>query len=312
MLTKIKTLPQELQKVAEIELGEIPARIPDDLQALKIWIEQAPHLKARLDAQFLIQYLRGCKFSLEKTKSKIDLFFTLKTKFPILFNVTDINDPQFRTYFNYGFGLPLPRPLYDNGARIFFIKFEGPVAQGLVDIEQLFSVIDSMHEIMLMDDPYVGINGIIYLMDLKNISLNMISKFTPSFLKKAVQFYEKSLPFRIKSINIINTPGIFHSVLRILLPLFSEKIRQRITVYGDNYEGLRNIIPNQYLPIELGGENGCSAELVKDFEKKLLEYENYFKENMSYGTNELLRPGKPIDFESLYGLGGSFRKLEVD
>lgn len=62
----------------------------------------------------------------------------------------------------------------------------------------------------------------------------------------------------------------------------------------------------------MGGENGTTEEHLREFEKKWLEYENYFKENANYGTNELLRPGKPIDFDSLYGLGGSFRKLVVD
>lgn len=102
MLLKLKPLPAELEKVAEIELGEIKTRIPEDLRVLKNWIEQTPHLNARLEEQFLIQFLRGCKYSLEKAKNKIDLFFTLKTKFPVLFNTTDVNDKHFRTIYNYG------------------------------------------------------------------------------------------------------------------------------------------------------------------------------------------------------------------
>lgn len=101
-MANIKTLPTELQKVAETELCEVTARIPSDLQALKDWIGQEPHLNARLDDQFLIQFLRGCKYSLEQAKVKIDLFFTLKSQFPGMFNATDVNDANFRKIFNYG------------------------------------------------------------------------------------------------------------------------------------------------------------------------------------------------------------------
>lgn len=90
------------------------------------------------------------------------------------------------SYFSYG--LPLPTPLHGNGARIFFIKFEGDIAKDLVDMEELYTAINAMHEIILMDDPYACINGILYVIDLKDISLNMALKFTPSFLQKLCLF----------------------------------------------------------------------------------------------------------------------------
>lgn len=101
-MANIKILPKELQKVAEIELGEISNKVDANLQILKTWIEQQPHLNARLDDQFLIQYLRGCKYNLERAKIKLDLFYTLKSKFPALFNVTDVNNSKFKRLYNLG------------------------------------------------------------------------------------------------------------------------------------------------------------------------------------------------------------------
>lgn len=125
--------------------------------------------------------------------------------------------------------MPLPQPLKDHGCRIFFMKFDGDIGKGLIDIEDLFQVVNAMHEIFMLDDPYACINGIVYILDLKQITLNMAAKFTPSFLRKIVQFYEKSLPLRIKSVHLINTPGFFHGVLSILLPLLTEKLRKRVS-----------------------------------------------------------------------------------
>ncbi|GBP10037.1 hypothetical protein EVAR_73621_1 [Eumeta japonica] len=85
-----------------------------------------------------------------------------------------------------------------------------------------------------------------------------------------------------------------------------------VFIHSDDFTNEETGIPLKYLPTYLGGQNGSAEEHVKEFEKKFLEYESYFKENANYGTNELLRPVKPIDFDGIYGLGGSFRKLDVD
>lgn len=81
----IRPLNEELQKVAKEELNEVESRIGEDIVVLRTWIEKQPHLKARKDDQFLVSFLRGCKYSLEKAKSKVDHFYTLKTMIPELF-----------------------------------------------------------------------------------------------------------------------------------------------------------------------------------------------------------------------------------
>lgn len=86
----------------------------------------------------------------------------------------------------------------------------------------------------------------------------------------------------------------------------------QLYAYDENYDEIYKRIPKKYFPIEYGGENGSRIELSKEYDKKWLQYAEYFKENANYGTQEHLRPGKPIDFNSLYGLGGSVRKLELD
>lgn len=180
-----------------------------------------------------------------------------------------------------------------------------------------------------MGDPYACINVIIYILNLKDINLNMASKFTPTFVNNFIQYLEKSLPLRIKHIHMINTPKVFQNIVKIVLSVCSEKIRKRvhifinlylfklfnficlqIYVYGTNFEEIFKIIPQKYLPKELSGENGSIKEIVKDFNKKWLEYEEYFRENANYGTNELLRSDGAIDINTLHGLEGSYRKVD--
>ena len=91
--------------------------VQEDLQALRSWLEKSPHLKearqgdtmlhistrfsinckAKLfcsdlmdlfemfsDDGKLLQFLRGCKFSLERTKEKLDLYNSCRSKLPII------------------------------------------------------------------------------------------------------------------------------------------------------------------------------------------------------------------------------------
>lgn len=78
----IRSLCDELKKVAKEELNEVEDCIGDNIEALRDWIHKQRHLKARTDDQFLVAFLRGSKYSLEKAKAKIDYFYTFKTLMP--------------------------------------------------------------------------------------------------------------------------------------------------------------------------------------------------------------------------------------
>jgi hypothetical protein len=84
MSLKIRELSPELQKIAYEDLNEVPERIPEVLNQFKEWIRKSPHLKVNEDDQFLVNFLRGCKYSLEKAKHKLDLFYTVRTHAPDL------------------------------------------------------------------------------------------------------------------------------------------------------------------------------------------------------------------------------------
>lgn len=101
-MVNIRPISPELQKKAIEELNEDPARIEKDIEAFREWIRKSQHIKGRTDDQFLITFLRGCKYSLEKAKQKYDLYFTLKTHAPELFKNRDPLDPKIRAAIRQG------------------------------------------------------------------------------------------------------------------------------------------------------------------------------------------------------------------
>ncbi|KAF2879513.1 hypothetical protein ILUMI_26655 [Ignelater luminosus] len=81
----IRPLPSKLQEKAEKELNEDTNRINEDLEHIEEWLKKQPHLNVRKDPQFLISFLRCSKFSLQRTKEKLDFFYTMKTLTPEFF-----------------------------------------------------------------------------------------------------------------------------------------------------------------------------------------------------------------------------------
>ncbi|XP_075166947.1 retinol-binding protein pinta-like [Haematobia irritans] len=309
-MVNVRPLPEDLQEAAA-KIGETPTRLVEDLTALKEWITQQPHLKANMDDQFLVAFLRGCKYSLERAKSKIDRFFTMRSKYPELFAPTDVDDPKFRELLRLGLFLYLPTPLHGNGPRISFMR-AGVYSTDKYTAEEIMRVAHALQEIQFYEDDYALVNGIVFVGDFEKSTMSHFMQWTPSIMKKMTVYDEEAVPLRPKASHFINTVRGFEPLFNMIKPMLSPKQQSRLFIHGNKIDLLTKEIPLKYLPKEYGGENGSIEEIVVAWEKKIDEYRDYFKRSMDYGTDEKLRLGKAIDFDSLFGIDGSFRKLNVD
>lgn len=88
-MPELRPISADLARLAAEELNEDPEKVQSDIDILRNWIDQTPHLKSRTDDQFLVAFLRGCKYSLEKAKQKLDLFYTVRTHAPELIRDRD-------------------------------------------------------------------------------------------------------------------------------------------------------------------------------------------------------------------------------
>lgn len=98
----IRPLNFELQKVARDELNEDSDKIEEALKVFREWIVKVPHLRSRVDDQFLIAFLRGCKYDLEAAKLKLDMFYSLRTYMPELMLDRDPMDQKLRSIIRLG------------------------------------------------------------------------------------------------------------------------------------------------------------------------------------------------------------------
>lgn len=88
----------------------------------------------------------------------------------------------------------------------------------------------------------------------------------------------------------------------------------QINIHGHDFESLYQKIPKHLMPSDggYGGEGGTIQSIIEYWEKRLIENRDFYLEESNYGVDEKKRPGNSKSAESLFGLEGSFRKLEFD
>ncbi|GAB0090863.1 hypothetical protein DMENIID0001_056310 [Sergentomyia squamirostris] len=309
-MTNLRPLPELLQLKAMKENNEVPERIQDDLMALRSWIEKQPHLRARTDDQFLVAFLRGCKYSMEQVKKKIDLYYSSRSAFKEIISDRDPLTDENVDIIQSGRILPLLEPLGSEGPSIAIFRF------GHWDLSKL-KIIDGFRfygmiiDILLLEDDHLTISGGIGIFDFANVPMTHFLQFTPTFVKKVMVIYQDAMPVRLKGFHCINTTPGFEIMFNLFKGFLNEKNRNKVYVHSD-LESLYKHIPQKHLPTEYGGEGGSIKDLTTCWENKFLEYRDYLMEESKYGTDEKKRPGLPKTEETLFGIDGSFRKLNVD
>nr|CAG4636928.1 EOG090X04DJ [Ceriodaphnia reticulata]SVE72871.1 EOG090X04DJ [Ceriodaphnia reticulata] len=83
-------------------------------------------------------------------------------------------------------------------------------------------------------------------------------------------------------------------------------------VHGDDYESLYKEISKEVLPKDYGGENMSIAELTAYWKKKCEDNREFLIAQSKMKSDESKRPGRPKTSDELFGIEGSFRKLNVD
>ncbi|XP_072934251.1 alpha-tocopherol transfer protein-like [Epargyreus clarus] len=298
----------EMWKKIRVELNEDVNTRDRDLEAIKDWMRKQPHLPDEWDEGRIMTFLRGCSFSLEKCKRKLDMYFTMRAACPEFFTNRDINSQELRDLMTKAQGPPLPG-LTPNGRRV-------TICRGLdknIETHQLneaFKLAMMIGDIRLLEE-VEGVAGDIYILDASIVAPSHLGKLSPSAVKKFLICVQEAYPVKLKEVHIVNTSPIIETVVNLVKPFLKEKIKNRIFIHTD-INTLYEHVPKEMLPAEYGGNSGSINDINEAWVKKMEEYKDWFKAQESIKANEALRPGKPTNYDELFGIDGSFRQLSID
>ncbi|XP_071526866.1 alpha-tocopherol transfer protein-like isoform X3 [Panulirus ornatus] len=304
------TLSEELQQRAKEEINEDPERRAQDIEHIRDWLKHQPHIKARTDDWTILRFLRGCKFSLERTKEKLDMYYTCKTLCPEWYKNRDPQDKKLRSILELGVMLPLPG--YDHLGRKVVLGRWGIYDPRQVNVDDMMKASCMVFDTMVEEDEQACLTGFVIVGDCGDLTLAHVMGFTPPVVQKIMVLYQEGYPVRPKGLNYINTPAAFDTVFNIFKSFMKEKMKRRVHIHGSDLESLYKEVPKEVLPVEYGGTNGTIEEIKKYWLDRVDARRDWLLDDENYGVDESKRPGKAKTSADLFGIEGSFRKLTVD
>ncbi|KAL7018235.1 hypothetical protein ACKWTF_010684 [Chironomus riparius] len=240
------------------------------------------------------------------------MFYTVRTHAPELVGKRDGLDERTLEILRLGVIVPISKSQPD-GPVIEIIR-PGSYDAEKFHIEEILRAFMLINDLMLIENDNLAVVGSLSIIDLKNVTLGHLLQMQPSIIKKMTMLSQEGSPIRQKGIHYVNTPPGFEKVFNIFVSFMNEKMKKRVFVHGNDMESLfKSGIPKDILPKEYGGECESIDAIVQHWEQKIKDnYERLVEDVKLYKVDERKRIGKTKNPESLFGIDGTFRKLEID
>ncbi|GLH12026.1 Alpha-tocopherol transfer protein-like protein [Gryllus bimaculatus] len=290
-------------------LREDPRLSRADLDYLKEWHKKQPHLPPMTDIQF-IKFLHCNYYSLEKCKVCIDKYFTLRTHAPDMFSNRDVLLPVNAAQEQFTLVVDIPKRDC-NGYRVI-----GLGLQPAADLSDLVParaalVAFAMMDLLVREWPICP--GYTFVLDAANLQLGHIAKASVPLLKKMLTYVQEAAPIRMKIVHVININPVVEKVMLLIKPFLGEELQKMLKFHSGSMESFYEALPRDMLPHEFGGTSGSAVEYHRKLFKQLKEKrEELIEEEKLQQVNENLRPGRAKDAGEVFGMEGSFKKLDID
>ncbi|KAJ3643788.1 hypothetical protein Zmor_026476 [Zophobas morio] len=245
------------------------AQVKEDVELIKSWKQKQPHLPENISDDFIARIFLRNKFRVERTKEKLDNYFTLRGYHDDL--VKDLENivpsKHFITH------LPMPK-LTPNHERVIIMKLINRDAE-VYDMKELIKLDLAVTEILLQYDDSIGVR---YVIDFGGFTLKHLTKWNPVLLLKNVTLVEKAYSCRIMGVHCVNFPEFAGKILGILKTVLRSKIYDKLKI-DSGLESLCEAMPKECLPSEYGGSCSNIHSLLKKWDEVFHNHRNFFLES---------------------------------
>ncbi|KAG5900101.1 hypothetical protein JTB14_016070 [Gonioctena quinquepunctata] len=274
------------------------------VESIKNWFKIQSHLPELPSDALILSFLVTNKFIIEKTKTKLDMYYTIRSLLPECFRNKSPSLPHMQKTSNIVYYCPLPKLTRDL-LRVNVMKLMGDTDH--FDSYNLFAYIMNINEIKLQEDLSLGE---ILIADLEHLQIAHLRKFTPIHMKKAETILKKVFSNRIKGIHILNYPSFADTLLGIVKSVLNNKMISRIHLHS-SVDSLLKDIPADILPSDYGGDERSLSKLHEQWKLKLDEHKDRFDTLEAIHVKEDLRPSE-LKNDNILGYYGHFKKLDID
>ncbi|KYN39651.1 Alpha-tocopherol transfer protein [Trachymyrmex septentrionalis] len=267
------------KEYAATHLNETDETRETTIAEIRRWINDEMHIQ--IDDFLILRFLRVCKFNLEKTKTRIQNYYKLRSDLPEWFTNTDPFQPELQELINMGLYLPLRKP--DNQGRLVLIVRTTLHNPRIHKESDIFKIGVMMVELAMKNRAIAtsaSVYGLSFINDAINPTIHQIFQLgRPSVLKKIAHTWQNCYPMRFQLINVINAPMFLDIPIKIFKSFLSEKINKRLHVYSHMMQSCFKDIPVDILPVEYGGTGGTIQELIEYWKTLIEENREWFISN---------------------------------
>lgn len=280
---ELGSLPEHARIIAENELRETPEIKKKAIEDLKKLLEDETEFKYPKDnEEYLVRFLRPCKFYPESARDLIKRYYAFKLKHNNMYdNLLPSNEENI-----FKSNVLTVSPNRDQyGRRILLLELGKKWKHKEVSLDEVFKGCVLFLEAAMLE-PETQVAGAIVIFDMDGLSMSQTWQFTPPFAKRIVDWLQDSVPLRVKAIHIVNQPKIFNLVFALFKPFFREKLRSRIYFHGTDRESLhKHISPKCLSPVYGGILEQQRVDGIQWYQLMKLCEQEYVAIN-SYGYNK--------------------------
>ncbi|XP_003399181.1 alpha-tocopherol transfer protein-like [Bombus affinis] len=292
----------------EDELKNNPDLKEEDMQMLRDWYKKQPHLPKITDSE-LVLFLHSNYYRMEPTKTTIDAYYTVRSHVPEFFSNRDpLGSKELRKSFQT-ITIQVLETKTPEGYAVLYGR--------LIDTDPSNYVYnDAMKFLSMVLDLWLykegTTQGHIILFDMKNVVFGHAARLNPMGLKKYLFYLQEALPVRLKGFHFMNITSVMDVILNMMKPFMKKELLDMLHTHT-TLDTVAKFLPVDILPNEAGGKAGPLMQLHEKSVKMLEDNRDWFlEEEQTRRVNESLRAGKGKTATDLFGVEGTFKKLDID
>lgn len=291
----------------EEEIRKNPQLREEDINALREWAQKQPHLPSVQDRE-LVLFLHSCYYSLESAKATADSYFTARSHLPEFFTKRDATRSEIRTAVGVTGFVTLPKATPD-GHKVIFCRNVNPDPSLFVHCEAT-KVFLMVTDLWLLSEGTAP--GHVIVFDMEGATLGHLARMGIVTFKKFFYYLQEALPFRLKGLHFINVVPFMDKLMAMMKPFMKKEVLDVLHIHADGLDSLEKFVPRYVLPEEYGGDAPSFISMHELTLPRLLANREYFAAEEKRVVQETRRPGKACNAGDLFGVEGSFKKLDID
>jgi len=252
MSFKLETDPLNAaaQELAEKELRETPENVKKGIEELKEFLKNDPSLSFDTDDDFLLIFLRPCKFYAKSAYELMKRIAEFKQKHgDLIGNLLPENEKD--AFINHN-AVNVLKDRDHKGRRVLIQNCGKIWDPKTVSADQVFRLLYLIHEAAVIE-PESQVRGGVVIMDFDGLSTKQVMALTPAVSMRLLGFIQDAMPLRLKEVHIVKQPFIFNMVWTIFKPFIKEKLKGRLFFHGNNMSSLHKHLEPSHLPKNYGG-----------------------------------------------------------